>query len=33
MVLKGLRIETNGGEHFVNLTVQRLENRSRCGGW
>ena len=25
MALKGLRIGTNGGEHFVNLTVQRLE--------
>jgi two-component system CheB/CheR fusion protein len=25
VALKGLRIGTNGGEHFVNLTVQRLE--------
>jgi len=25
LVIKGLRIETNQGEHFVNLTVQRLE--------
>ena len=25
VVLKGLRIETNQGEHFVNLTVQRLK--------
>ena len=25
VALKGLRIETNGGEHFVNLTVQQLE--------
>jgi two-component system CheB/CheR fusion protein len=25
VTIKGLRIETNGGEHFVNLTVQRLE--------
>jgi two-component system CheB/CheR fusion protein len=25
LVIKGLRIETNHGEHFVNLTVQRLE--------
>ena len=25
VALKGLRIQSNGGEHFVNLTVQRLE--------
>jgi two-component system CheB/CheR fusion protein len=25
VMIKGLRIETHGGEHFVNLTVQRLE--------
>jgi two-component system CheB/CheR fusion protein len=25
VALKGLRIGTNGGEHFVNLTVQRVE--------
>jgi two-component system CheB/CheR fusion protein len=25
VTLKGLRIGTNGGEHFVNITVQRLE--------
>ncbi len=25
VVLKGLRIETDGGEHFVNITVHRLE--------
>jgi two-component system CheB/CheR fusion protein len=25
VALKGLRIEAHGGEHFVNLTVQRLE--------
>jgi chemotaxis methyl-accepting protein methylase len=26
VVIEGLRIETSRGEHFVNLTVQRLEN-------
>jgi two-component system CheB/CheR fusion protein len=25
VALKGLKIENNGGEHFVNVTVQRLE--------
>ncbi|MGA2243979.1 MAG: chemotaxis protein CheB [Verrucomicrobiota bacterium] len=26
VVLRGLRVETNQGEHFANLTVQRLED-------